>query len=236
MSTQLVRKVSEDSRKSKKARRTGGMLRMPLGVQRYIKKRGTPDGVYELTRVVNANINYGAGFSVAGNQVEGLGISFTPQNVYIHAGNNPASYNTYSVPAASELAAIWNMVKIDKVEITIHNSNVGVSNTTASQPLILCAFDDKDTNSTADRLRQMNCSSWMPGSLSDNQWKVTIRPKYQRLVYYNAALSSYEPTQGYVVSDTDIPHYAYKLAMGVSGQSGTLFFNFKIHYKLKDLK
>lgn len=236
MSTQLVRKVSEDGRKAKKARRAGGMLRVPLGVQRYMKKRGTPDGVYEITRTVNANINYGAGFTVAGSVTEGLGISFTPQNVYIHSGNNSANYQTFAIPSASELAAIWNMVKIDKVEITIHNSNLGVANSANSQPLILLAFDDKDTNSTADRLRQMDCQNWMPGSLSDNQWKVTIRPKYQRLVYYNAVTSSYEPTQGYVVSDTDIPHYAYKLAMGVPGQQGSLFFNFKIHFKLKDLK
>lgn len=228
--------VREGQKKAKKARTSGRMLRLPLGVQRYIKTRGTPQGVYELVRTVNANINYASGFVVGGSTVEGMSFSFTPQNVYITAGNNPLVFNQYSVPAASELAAIWNMCKIDKVEIIAHSSMEGSTNTQASQPLILCAFDDKDTNATADRLRQMNCKSWMPGSLANNQHKVIIRPKYQRLVYYNSVTSSYEPTQGYIVTDTDIPHYAYKMAMGVSGQQGTIFFTFKIHYKLKDLK
>lgn len=236
-SNALVRTVTADGRKLKRSKRTfSGTRKMSMssGLRRYLNLRGTPDGVYEICRTAAITMPYtGSGWSIGVGQYVGATLWFTPNSINVSSGvaGNTATSN---IPSASELSALFEKVKIDKVEVTISTSTQGQANTSVQQPIMYFAEDDNDTLTSPDQIKQMDCLEYIPGA-TDNNLKITIRPKYQRIVYYTNLVSSYEPTQGYVVTGTDIPHYGMKLGIEPNA-SGQINIICKVFYKLKGLK
>lgn len=229
--------IRDAPRKAKKARGPGRMLRMPLGLQRYVNKRGTMDGVYEFTRVVNGRLDItNAGISVGAARYVAATFVFTPQNIQLVSGV-AGNTNTYNIPNAAEFAALFDKMKIDKVEMVFHNAQSAGSGLSGAQPnYLVFATDDNDTAASVDSIKQMDCKVWQPGFNATSQ-KIICKPKYQRLVYYTSLLSSYEPTSGYVVSDTAIPHYGIKVGVDIINDIA-YFVNWtaKIHFKCKEVK
>lgn len=212
--------------------------KQPLGLRRYLAVRGTPDGVYEVTRHVNAYVDVkNAGIQIGATFQEAATWVFYPGQIALINGIN---VSTWLVPQAAELSALWDKIKIDTVEMKV-TSNVNGPAVTAytTQPgLIFFAEDDNDSAATFSGIKQMECVSYMPG-FNAQMLKMQVKPKYQRLVYYTAALSSYEPCRGYVVSGTDIPHYGIKMGTDTSVLAPgdhRLWFDFTIKFKLKELK
>lgn len=215
-------------------------VRMPLSLQRYINTRGTPDGTYELCRTVTGNFTViPAGIAIGPANYEGATFVVNPQSLQLVSGV-AGNTTTWNIPNASEMAALWDKVKIDKVEYTFTCTTPTVTNSGTGQlPLFIFAEDDNDTAASLSSVSQMNCKSWQPG-WNTTEFKISSKPRYQRIVYYTAVLSSYEPTRGYVVSDTAIPHYGLKMAIQQppSAASNGMLVQFaaKIHFKFKELK
>lgn len=240
----LIKRVSTDGRKLKRTYSGGfkaSSMRVPRGVRNYISKRGTPEGSYEFVRTVtgkleinNAGIGIGASRYHAGTWV------VTPQNLQLISGVAGNS-NTYNIPNAAEFAALFDKIKIDKVEFTFSSANNtstggGGALTSTLPNLMLFAEDDNDSVTSPDQIRQMDCVTWQPG-YNARDCKVAIVPKYQRIVYYTSLVSSYEPSTGYVVSDTAIPHYGLKMGIDVlSDISNAVNFSAKVYFKCKELK
>lgn len=228
-----------NKRPVKKARRTRRVLSMPLRVRNYINTRGTPDGVYEIVRSVSGKFDIAAtGITIGLANYEAGTFTFSPTNLRLVSGvsGNTASW---SVPNSAELAGLWDKVMIDKVEMEFFCPwpNQNAAGNGAYLPLMLFASDDNDTAASLTSVQQMDCEAWQPGS-NVSKFKITVRPRYQGLVYYTSLLSSYEPKRGYVVSDTDIPHYGLKMAVNaISGlQAVNIQFNCKYYFKYKELK
>lgn len=234
MSSSLKRTVTYPPKKSYKKTRSVPK-KLPLGLQRYLDVRGTPAGTYELVRTVTGNFDYSSlGFTIGATQYLAGTFVFSPTTVVLYSGV-AGNQITWNIVNSAEIAALWDKVKIDKVECMFTTSGVGAANSTVQQPILLFAEDDNDSATSPDQIKQMDCKPWNPGD-QNNKFLLTVRPRYQRLVYYTSLLSSYEPTRGYVVSGTDIPHYGLKMGMDPVGGIGRLSFSFKIFFKCKELK
>lgn len=222
--------------KAKKARRG---LSMPLGLQRYINTRGTPKGTYELVRTVHGYFDHSpSGITIGAAAYEAGTFVIDPTTLTLFSGvaGNSA---TWSIPNSSELAALWDKVKIDKVEFTFYETTAAATNSgTAQLPMFVFAEDDNDRFCSLASVQQMDCKTWQPG-FNNSKMTIVTRPRYQRIVYYTSVTSSYEPTRGYVVSDTAIPHYGLKVAIAqtsAASNGGRVNFSAKVYFKLKELK
>lgn len=236
-SNALVRKVTDDSRSRKKGRYSSSKMRVPMGLRKYIDSRGTPKGTYELTRNVTGGIAYtNTGMTIGAANYSAGAFVITPQSIILYSGVAGNS-TTWNIPNYPEIAALWDKVKIDKVEFKFSSSVIGAANSGTQQPVFLFAEDDNDTSTSTDAIKQMDCKTWVPGNNSNGgEFSITIRPRFQRLNYYTSLLSSYEPARGYVVSDTAIPHYGLKIGIDPLNASGWLAFTAKVYFKAKELK
>lgn len=208
-----------------------------MAVSRSLKYNGT----YSLTRTTNCYAPFtSTGFTIGGGPQLAIGIVFDPTQATIVTtslgGSIPAT-----VPNYAEIASLWERVSIDKVVVTISNrltDNSAGFGGNASSPVFYFATDENDVanNTLAITQQQANCRRWASTSNRDD-FEITVYPKYQRIVYYTAGVSSYEPAKGYVVSDTAIPHYGLRIASDwlFVGSSG-LNFTFKYFYTCKNVK
>jgi len=182
-----------------------------------------------------------AGFSINQTNTEGFGFVFYPD--YVQAVSTTTGGTlTSNVHNFSELAALWDRIKIDKVEITVTNrcnDPSGSTSTNVSVPNIFYANDYSDVlnNSLNITLQQQGLKTWQAVS-NKPEGKFTCYPHFQQLVYYSAVLpASYNPSTGFVVSNGSIPHYGARVAMDVIGVgNGGLYWMFNYHYSLKDVK
>lgn len=217
------------------------------GLQRFLRLRGTPAGTYDITRMVNFYVKITAGqFSndLASVFSEGIALTFSPQNIRVY--QTSAVTKTIAVPNAAELSAIWDQIKIERVDLQFGLGIGTVASTSvAFNPLqIVMANDDNDTTSTVTEVQQLTGHKMWYGNSGDNSnCTMSVKPSYQRLIYYTAALSGYEPARGYVRSDYDIEHYATKLAIVIPpgtpasvAASGNLAVSAKFTFRCKNLK
>jgi len=237
-SNAIVRTVSVDERRNKKRARASRAMPVSMGLRRYLRDRGTPAGSYEFNRTVTGVLNFtNAGLQIGAARYAAGTWTVSPQNLKLVSGV-AGNTNTYPIINAAEFAALFDKIKVDKVEFTFTSNSPGQLATSPASiaNLLLFAEDDNDTTTSPDQIRQMNCKTWQPG-YNANSFKMTIRPKYQRIVYYTALVSSYEPASGYVVSDTDIPHYGLKMGVDTLSDSSMLVnFTAKVFFKCKEIK
>lgn len=71
--------------------------------------------------------------------------------------------------------------------------------------------------------------------------KVTVKPKFNTLIYYSAVSNGYKAERGYVRSDYDIDHYGLKMTLidhsnTADNSFGTMTVSAKFNFKLKNLK
>jgi len=200
------------------------------------------NGNYKMTRMTTMYMPYSnAGFVIGATNTDGFGFVFYPD--YVQAVSTTTGGTiTSNIHNYSELAAVWDRVYLEKVEITVTNKTndpSGSVTTNISVPNIFYANDYSDVlnNSLNITLQQQGVKSWHAVSNAPDG-KFTCYPHFQKLVYYSALLpASYSPDTGFVVSNGSIPHYGSRVAMDTIGVgSGGLFWMFKYHYKLKDVK
>lgn len=201
----LVRKVSMDS-KSKKQK-----LAM---VPRYLRTRGTPNGVHQFKRVVSATFNVnnlGIQIPGGGSYQTDFAIRFGLQNcVFVGTGTT-----TVGVPGIAELTALFDQIRLDKVVVRIISQNDSSPILAGAQNFAVGVSTAIDYNSdqpiTSTQLREY--SSWKfnviePGGVAEH--KRTLKPMYQRAITYTggAGLNGVEAARGYIGSISgDISHY-----------------------------
>jgi len=156
--------------------------------------------------------------------------------------------NSYPIPNAAEISALWDDIKIDKVEVTIsgYMALSATPLTTAGYVVgnqFVYGTDDNDQLSSLATVQQLgDCKSmYMVANSGTNARTITVRPKYQQIIYYTALTSGYQPQSGYIRSDYDIEHYALKVARVPMNNvadncNGQFNFSFKVFFKCKGLK
>lgn len=198
------------------------------------------NGEYKISRMTSMYIPFGGGgFQIGGASYPGIGFIFDPTQVLavttLTGGSIPAA-----IPNYSEIAALWDRVMIEKVVIEFNTDRTDPtpSATSGCNPILFYAYDKTDiyANTLAITQQQDGCKSFQANA-NVNSCTTVIYPSYQRIIYYTSLLTSYEPARGYVVSDTAIPHYGFRLAMDTAGvATGGCKLRFTYHYRCKDVK
>lgn len=218
------------------------------GLQRYYKLRGTPKGTYEISRTVNADIRVLTdGWTDGVTQTKNICFTFSPQYLRIYRDSVTTTFLQYAIPNAAELSALWDDVKINSVELTFtgifsqYPINTTGALTTPRQ--IIYGTDDNDTTTTTSIVQQLgDCKVWYPNnSGTTSVMKVTVKPKYNTLIYYTSLANGYKPERGYVRSDYDIDHYALKMSLldhsfTADNAVGTMQVSAKFNFRFKNLK
>jgi len=211
---------------------------IPAGRKQRIPKTIKYNGEVGIVRTATMAVSYtsGLGLAIGATNYQAASFVFDPTGVTFYG----SSVNFISAPYdnIAEVSALWDRVMIDKVEITWESStdknNLPGS---LSSPTYLVGNDVNNgiTGTTIAAVRQLgDCTTKM----GNGPFKWVVKPKFQRLIYFTALASSYEPARGYVNSDTAIPHYSTHLAVMNTASVGasTLNFTFKMFLKCKDLK
>jgi len=196
------------------------------------------NGEVAFTRSCSAVINIveSVGFSIGGGSYAAMAMVFDPTGVTLFG----SAVNFINIPLvnAAEISAMWDRLKIDKVEITFDNIAArATTGFTTSAPKYLISNDcnNGSTGTSVDAIKQHTTCTAKYGE-GPHKW--TVRPKHQRLVYYTPLTSSYEPASGFVNSDTAIPHYGTHLGIETPAVCLTtyLHLNFKFFLRCKDVK
>jgi len=226
-------------RSAKRARSSGRSRVLPRRVPRVLRYNGEN----KITRTVVGTIAYTqAGFALGVTNFQAMSIVFDPTGVTFYG--NATQSNNFALPNASEIAALYDLMRIDKVELTWSNNTSAVSNggtgINRSAKYLVCNDSNDGVGTTAlDQIQQQPNKSFYSTAGTEHKW--TCVPKYSRVVYQTVAVSNYEPTRGFVNSNSTIPHYAIK--MGISNLSSlatatneTLDFTLKFFLTLKHVK
>jgi len=202
--------------------------------------RGVYNGEYKITRNVNQTISSaaGTGFIISGATTGGFFITMSPTAVTLWA--NVLNSIVVPFPNIAEISALWDTVRIDKLELTISaqgSDQGGTVGTVVPRIYIANDYTDGTTGTTLDQVLQQGGCRFL--NLSNDQGMAyhTCYPKHQRIIYYNAATSAYEPATGFISSSVDVPHYGIRIATDASKLSSTGFqMNFKIFLTCKNVK
>lgn len=177
----------------------------------------------------------GVGWTIGASSYPALCAVFDPTQVTMY-GSAVGSLQA-PLPNATEIAAMWDSVEIHKVEVIMdHFQDPTTSGNTTSLPRCVVAADynDGSAGTTVDAILQHSDCKYIASRTS----KCTVYPKHQRVIYYNAVTSSYEPARGFVTAGVAIPHYG--LHFGITEiatlAAGRTTWNFKLFFRAKSTK
>jgi len=180
------------------------------------------------------SIGAGTGFLIGAGAFPAVTFTYDPTGVTIYGSS--VAFTTIAMPNASEISALWDLLSIDKVEITMQSVyDPSVSTNTYVPRMMIC--NDFNSGATGTSTQAISEHADAKALMSTyNKWNV--KPKYQRVIFYNAVTSSYEPATGFVNSDTAIPHYGTHLGIFDSGSiaGGDLLLSFKFFLRAKNVK
>jgi len=200
------------------------------------------DGENRITRVVSAA--YGmpiasAGIGIGAGSFTAVFFTFSPLAVTMWG--NSVSFSTTPISNAAELAALYDTVRIDKVEVTFSfkGNSTNQTFTAVSAPRAWCAVDytDGTTGNSLAITQEMGSCRMLQLSEDQGLQTITVRPMYQRVVYQTPVTSAYEPSRGFMSTNADVPHYGLRLALDPTLLgTGLLTCSFKYFFTLKNVK
>lgn len=232
--------VVRSRRSTKRTRSAPRVTRM--AVQR-VSRSLRYNGENKITRTVTGTIPYtAAGFGVGAAFFQALNIVYDPTSVTFYG--SAVTNVSFAIPNAAELAALYDQVKIDKVELTWSGTHIGTANlggTGAALKFLVCN-DNNDGIGAASltEIQQQPNKEYYAIDGRSFKWNCS-KPQYQRLVYQTGLVSNYEPTTGFVNSNSTIPHYGTKIVISNitsinPAQTGNVDFNIKFFLTLKNVK
>lgn len=231
------------SRSRSRSRRSIGRSRSVPALS--MVRRLNYGGDTRLTRTLNANfsVTADAGISLGATNYQEALFTFSPTGATLWGSN--VNYTVCPLPNASELASLWERVKIEKVELTFSTDgtdHVGIGTAPAHSGMEIVLANDTNgptTGSTTSISNVLQMAGVKRFKVGGNHPLVrwTCRPKYQRLIQYTSINSSYEPASGHVQSDTDIPHYGVRIGLtnAVNVNACTLQCTAKFYLSLKNV-
>lgn len=233
----LVRKVSMEPKFKSKKRGKQAAKMPPLGLQRYLATRGTANGVHEFTRttvtgffVNNSGITMGVSTNNQFRIIFGLA-----SNDFLNGAGGTLNVG---IPGAAELSALFDEIKLDRVEVWFKARNDSSANTAGASNTciqIASAIDNNDstvpaTSADIQQYATYKVDAIQPGGREHYR---TLRPKFQQLVSYTVGTNSSEGKTGYLRSDIDVPHYALKCTAFGPTNSAFVDVVIKSHFKCK---
>jgi hypothetical protein len=198
--------------------------------------------VHTFTRTANINMVIGSTGMVPGVGVVPFltfSIWYTNQSVYIWG--NSSNYSVVSIPGYSDLAALFDEVQVDKVEMEIFATaleNPALASNTGSNLIVLCTdYNDKNPPATNGDALQYADAKIIP-LLTRSPYKETQVPKFLSYTLDSAGTAqASRPDRGYVRSNLDVEHFCRKGSiMAASNISSYYCFVFRIKYNCRVAK
>lgn len=206
-----------------------------LAIARLPKK--SFNGYCEFTRscTISLATTAAAGWTIGASSFAALCAVFSPTEVSLYG--SAVGFLSQGLPNAAEIAALWDSVEIYKVEVTMdhYNDPSQGGNSTAMPRVAICNdYNDGSAGTTVDAILQHSDCKYT--SSRSNKW--TVYPKHQRVIYYNAVTSSYEPARGFVTAGVGIPHYGvhFGITEVATIAAGRTTWNFKTFFRAKNTK
>jgi len=212
-------------------------------VPRFLRTRGTPNGVHQFRRVVSAAFNVtNAGIQIPGGGTYSpdMAIRFGLQNcVFVGSGTT-----SVAVPGIAELTALFDQIKLDRVKVRFVSSNDSGPLGGGSQNFALAVSSAIDYNSdqpvTAAQLREY--ATWKydviePGGKAEHVR--TIKPRYQRSITYTggAGINGVEGATGYIGTISgDIAHYGLLANVGAGNNTTSVLIFVEYYFSCKNQK
>lgn len=161
---------------------------------------------------------------------------FTNQSAFIWG--NATNYITTSIPGYSDLAALFDEVMLDTVDVEIYSTNLEALTNTGSSVFVICS-DYNDHNAPAnvsDVLQYKDCK--VVQLLSTSPYKTRMEPMMLSYTLDSAGVSqASEPHRGFIRSNLDIEHNCRKgsfLTVPSTIQYYTVLFRYK--YRCRTVK
>lgn len=206
-----------------------------LSITRSISMKGP--AVHVLTRTCSIAQSFSnLGIVPQVGLVAGLGFSiwFTNQSAFLY--RDAANYSTVSIAGYSDLAALFDEVKVDAIELTIIPGIDPTTSGTGSGVLGMCTdYNDKAAPAALGDIQQYN--DYKNVSMANNYiYKEIIRPKFLEysLDSGGSAQASVSRT-GFVRSNLDIDHYGKKcffVSVPPNASVSTFIFKYKFLCKV----
>lgn len=203
----------------------------------------TYDGTCSFARsvAINIGITSGAGFTLGASTYGEMIATYSPLGITFWGSN--VNYSAVQLPQVSEISAMWERIRIDKVILelsTVGTDTTGSSAGGYSGRLMIANDYNGPTGGSGGNELTMQCTGCKTINTAGDQpvhYHKCV-PKYQRLVQYTALNSSTEPASGFVDSSTDIPHYGTRIALPQAGvaQAGRLLIVAKFYFTAKNIK
>lgn len=200
------------------------------------------NGEARITRVVTFSLGVNpSGILIGIIPTTAINIVFDPTAITCYS--SAANFSSFPIPNAAEYIAMYDRLKIDKIDMTWSTQAQASTSTAtgaAAPPKWLVCTDENDGIGTASltQVQQQNPKSFF--AVDGRDFKYSLKPKYQRIVYQTSTVSNYEPATGFVNSDSTIPHYGVRMAIAnltnVSPTTGVVDFSFKVYLSLKNTK
>lgn len=214
------------------------------------------NGINKITRNCNVELTYvnnstdlTRGYTINNEKFTEFGIIYSPKFVTILYGgtNNEA---TYSIPGASDITNLYDLLSLDKVEITFSTNQAASvvrsvpADLSGGNPILLVSNDDTDVNSNnIEAMLQESDVRFLRLSDSQIAIKHTAYPKFQAQAYQTPTASGYLPRSGFVRSSDDVVMYGTKVCVqnvGATTEGGAgshkLFMRFKLFYTCKNVR
>jgi len=223
------RSAERSSRRIRRRKAPGAMSRSMVAPSEYtfLRTASINQGVSTAGFVWNVGVVPSGNFS----------IWFTNQNAYIWA--SATNYSTVAVPGYSDLAGLFDEVKIEAVEITVNCANDANTFGGNGSAVICMATDYNDKNApagTSDVQQYADCRTY---NLTVNRpLKMTVTPKFLTYTLESSGGSiASTPKTGYVRSNLDIEHCCLKGSFMLAPPStGQYVFTFRYKYKCRIAK
>lgn len=199
------------------------------------------DGTCSFTRSVatSVGISAGNGFTLGASNYGEMIATYSPLGLTLWGSN--VNYTAVQLPQVSEIAALWERIRIDKVvlEITSCGTDTNGGSTYSGRIMLGNDYNGPTAGSGGNELtlQTTGCKTYnTSGDQAVIYWKCV--PKFQRLVQYTALSSSTEPATGFVESSADIPHYGTRIALPQQGivNGGKLLIVAKFYLTAKNIK
>ena len=221
--------------RSRGVKRSRGAPR-PRAVARRVPRSLRYNGQTAFTRTTStALVLSPTGFVIGAGNFPAIALVFDPTAMTLFG--SALTFTSSALPNAAEIAAFWDLVAIDKVELTFTATFDPSAVTTANLvPRLIVAndYNSGGTGTTLDAIYEHSDCKSLDGMIT----KWSVKPKYQRVIFYNAVTSSYEPGSGFINADTAIPHYGTLLGIRdfASLTSGRLLITAKYFMRAKNTK
>jgi len=179
-------------------------------------------------------------FTRYARETVGTGLTFSLNNL-VTQGSYNFTFALSRIQGFADFTALFDLFQIDKVDLYLRliqnpdNTSSGNPPNTYYPTLWYVRDYDDEVSMTIDQMREKQGVKRVVMK-PDVIKKISVKPKFQRMLYQTITSTAYGPASGYLdCVDNNTPHYGIKtiFEVPVSGASWQVEVNAKYHVSFK---